>query len=412
MTPKNNSLSVDRIFRLGEWLVDVDRNQLKSLGNSQAKSIEPKVMQLLVMLVNAGNDVVSRESLISTLWPDVVVGEDTLARTVSRLRSVLGDSASNSRYIQTIPKKGYALRIKAEGVNVDSHSLFRFGGAKSWVLLLVIFSVVVALVTSINWSNSRVYSDSLNRADDFYMKFTHDANEAAISLYETVLSDSPDDVRAHAGLANALVQRVVRWPVDNSPPIDGQASIKYALESGQLSGSEALAVLDRAQALAERAARMAPDRPESLKALGFVYSAQGKLQEAVDIYLRAIESDSREWRSLINLGEIYLIWDRPQEAIPIFTQAFEVMGDRYDAEPQHVGPWRPAVGMLIGQLYVGQGAIANAEHWFRVTLELAPLDRGATSSLVALLRSKEDLAGAKALCEQFISRIGPLAACE
>lgn len=400
-------------FKLGDWLVEVDRNHLKNDRTGERKSIEPKVMQLLVELSRAHGGVVSRQRLIVVLWPDVIVGEDTLARTVSRLRTALGDSASASKYIQTIPKKGYALNVKPEVTCSDNAN--DIGGGFSWkrhtfaFCLLAILGVICVL--SFEQAKS-LNSDSLKRAEDFYMKFTHEDNEAAISLYERMLRDSPDDTVAQAGLANSLVQRVVRWPKRNSVSQLDEPSIRNALTSGQLETPEAVAILSRAQAFAERAVRLAPEKAEALKSLGLVYSAQGKLEEAAATYEQAIELDSSEWRSLINLGEIKLIWGEPDKAIIIFIRAFEVMGQRYDVEPQHIGPWQPAVGLLVAQLHQERGAILEAERWFNTVLTLAPLEREATRSLIAILKNRGDIVEANELCAHFTVKLGSLEGCE
>ena len=46
---------------------------------------------------------------MESLWPGVIVGEDTLARAVSRLRKALGDETKAPTYIETLPKRGYRL---------------------------------------------------------------------------------------------------------------------------------------------------------------------------------------------------------------------------------------------------------------------------------------------------------------
>src|SRR5438270_13793337 len=53
---------------------------------------------------------------MAALWPGVIVGEDSLARTVSKLRQALGDDAKAPRYIETIAKRGYRLLVEVESV--------------------------------------------------------------------------------------------------------------------------------------------------------------------------------------------------------------------------------------------------------------------------------------------------------
>lgn len=94
-------------FRLGEWLVRPLANNLKN--DDGEVHLEPKVMEVLVCLAEARNEVVTRKELLEKVWDHVVVGEEALTRTISELRNVLKDKSSNPTYIQTIPKRGYSL---------------------------------------------------------------------------------------------------------------------------------------------------------------------------------------------------------------------------------------------------------------------------------------------------------------
>jgi TolB-like protein len=66
-------------------------------------------MQVLVLLAAHAGQVVAKERLIQTVWPDTFVTDDVLTRAISELRRVFGDDARDSRFIQTIPKSGYRL---------------------------------------------------------------------------------------------------------------------------------------------------------------------------------------------------------------------------------------------------------------------------------------------------------------
>ena len=92
-------------FQIGPWLVHPSLNTVSRNGNSI--HIEPKVMQVLVCLVQHAGEPVSKEELMSTVWADTFVTDDVLTRSVSELRRVFEDDAKDSRIIQTIPKRGY-----------------------------------------------------------------------------------------------------------------------------------------------------------------------------------------------------------------------------------------------------------------------------------------------------------------
>ena len=97
--------AVDGDFRVGSWLVQPSLNSISQNGTSDR--VERKVMEVLVCLAERPGDVVPKEKLLQTVWPDTFVSDDVLKRSVSELRRVFGDDAHESRVIETIPKRGY-----------------------------------------------------------------------------------------------------------------------------------------------------------------------------------------------------------------------------------------------------------------------------------------------------------------
>ena len=63
------------------------------------QKLEPRVMQVLVVLAMAQGAVVSRDDLIQTCWGGTIVGDDAINRIVGRVRrlSELGSAPSSSR---------------------------------------------------------------------------------------------------------------------------------------------------------------------------------------------------------------------------------------------------------------------------------------------------------------------------
>ena len=94
-------------LQVGDWLVDSSLNELARHG--EIVRIESKVMEVLLLLARRAGQVVSREDLLSTIWPGVIVGDDTLTQAVIKLRKALGDDARSPSYIETISKRGYRL---------------------------------------------------------------------------------------------------------------------------------------------------------------------------------------------------------------------------------------------------------------------------------------------------------------
>ena len=89
---------------VGPWEADPSRNVLSARGREVR--VEPKVMALLVVLMQRRGEVVSKEHLMAAVWPDVHVTDSVLTTTIYQLRRVLGSDA-----IETIPRRGYRLRI-------------------------------------------------------------------------------------------------------------------------------------------------------------------------------------------------------------------------------------------------------------------------------------------------------------
>ena len=391
-----------KTHRFGDWEFNTNDYSLRNRLTDTVERLEPRVGDLLLILLRENQSVVAKETLIKELWPKVVVGDDTLAKTVSRLRTALGESASHPNLVETIPKRGYRIKhTETQGLPSGSRS------TQVWFALM--FGVLV-LTVFIWWSISndrpnQELAEKLARADGLYMEFEEQSNEAALALYEDVLSVEQSNSHAKAGVANAMVQRVVRWPENQPANTNERPSVTSALASGQLSTPEAKMMLERARLMAEKAVRESPQSSQALKALGFVYSAEGKLPRAIEQYERAISANSKEWRSMINLGELLQISEKPKAALDMFTQAYLAMQESYDDEPQHIGPWQPVLGVAIAKLHMQAGDHKNSLSWAEKVLELEPFEREASSIFVSASLTLGQKEQARSFCESYAIKL-------
>ena len=95
-------------FRVATWDVFPLTGDIRSAGDFV--HLEPKVMEVLVALAGRAGSVVLRDELLATVWgPRAAISDEPLTRCIAQLRQAFGDSARNSRIIQTIPKRGYRL---------------------------------------------------------------------------------------------------------------------------------------------------------------------------------------------------------------------------------------------------------------------------------------------------------------
>lgn len=104
-------------FQLGEWRVRRDEGSVSS--PQRTIRLEPRVMDVLMLLARHPGRVVPKEEILETVWPDAVVEEGALPQCIHSIRKALGDSARQPRYIQTVPKRGYRLLVEIDAETTE-----------------------------------------------------------------------------------------------------------------------------------------------------------------------------------------------------------------------------------------------------------------------------------------------------
>ena len=94
-------------FRIGNRLVCPGLNRIVTPDGTL--QLEPKVMQVLLRMVDRPGVVVTKEELFRDVWQGAFVTEDVLTRAVGELRRAFQDDAARPRVIETIRKSGYRL---------------------------------------------------------------------------------------------------------------------------------------------------------------------------------------------------------------------------------------------------------------------------------------------------------------
>lgn len=101
-------------FEFGEYILDSREKVL--LRNGRSVQIPPKVLELLVVLVENHGHVVEKELLMEKLWAGTFVEESNLTFSIRKLRKILGDDTHSPTFIETLPKRGYRF-IATVGTN-------------------------------------------------------------------------------------------------------------------------------------------------------------------------------------------------------------------------------------------------------------------------------------------------------
>jgi cholera toxin transcriptional activator len=120
------------ILRFGLFELDGESGDLRKEGKAQPR-LRDQSLQILLMLAERPQEIVTREKLRERLWPaDTFVDFDHgLNSAINQLRNALGDSAANPRFIQTLPRRGY--RFVAPVEIIPSSSRARIPGASTAV---------------------------------------------------------------------------------------------------------------------------------------------------------------------------------------------------------------------------------------------------------------------------------------
>jgi DNA-binding winged helix-turn-helix (wHTH) protein len=92
-------------YVFGDYMLDTQRRELRCGGH--AVPLRPKVFDLLVYLILHHDQAVSKQALLTHLWPNLHVGLTSLSDCIRLARQAVGDSGVTQHVIQTLHGRGY-----------------------------------------------------------------------------------------------------------------------------------------------------------------------------------------------------------------------------------------------------------------------------------------------------------------
>src|SRR5205823_2004661 len=94
-------------FRFGAFEVDAVNRVLRKQGIKMRLQEQP--FEVLLALLEASGELVTREQLRQRLWPEgtFVEFDHALNTAVKKIRAALCEDACVPRYVETIPRRGY-----------------------------------------------------------------------------------------------------------------------------------------------------------------------------------------------------------------------------------------------------------------------------------------------------------------
>jgi len=223
-------------FIIGEWLVSPSVNLISKNGDGMR--VEPKAMQVLVYL-SEHQGVVTKEQLISAVWPDVFVTDDVLPGCVSALRKAFQDNARRPRIIETIHKSGYRLLLPVEPVSANRHeqssaavpptSLWQRIRARRVSLPVAAILLVALTLVGVSRLSSRTTYDSLA-----VLPFSTPENDSASQYLSDGIAEQVVNDLSHLRTLNVMAWTTVsryREPQLDARSVGSDLKVKAILTS-------------------------------------------------------------------------------------------------------------------------------------------------------------------------------------
>jgi adenylate cyclase len=104
-------------YRFNDYILDTESLELSKSG--VLIHSEPQVIELLALLVENSNRLVTKEEINKAVWRGRIVSEAALSSRIKSLRHLLGDTGKKQQYLRTVHKRGF--RFVAAVVPVDAN---------------------------------------------------------------------------------------------------------------------------------------------------------------------------------------------------------------------------------------------------------------------------------------------------
>jgi DNA-binding winged helix-turn-helix (wHTH) protein/Tfp pilus assembly protein PilF len=347
--------------------------------------------RMLCELVQRAPAIVSQNDLMSLVWGELVVSDETLKQRIKLLRQAIADTPQSPKYIASVRGRGYrciadvSKQIIRNKVHHDSINLrlsdrlpvtFMQSSEEYWrmvaLFFLLVFSVF-ATIAALNYflpSNKSLSPQQnktitvTNQAQTayekgriFYLRYQPLDNEMAIKSYLRATQLSPGYAMAYAGLADAYSQGIFQFSADPSWQ-------KKALEAAY----DAIMLNDQLA--------------QSYKSLGTAHYVNGHISQSLSANLKAVELDAEFVEAQANLGYTYS--ERGQ-----LKNALERHNRVYQLEASHQVNWFH-IALTTQRL----GLFDRAQPWYQKILEAQPNYHLATFHYSRLLLQQDSLESA------------------
>lgn len=299
---KLSDLALRPDFQLGPILVSPARRLIEGPGGRA--HLQPLIMQVFLMLLDAPGQVVTRNTLFDQCWGGAYVGDDSLNRTIAKLRQTVTDVAPGLIEIETIPRTGYRITGDIPGLDATPEPANGEGARFDFSRRLMLGSAAAAGIAAAGGMG--LWWTRHSRADRRFEELMGLGKEAQLyddpsakpaNYYEQAVAMRPDNAKAQ-GLF-ALTQAMIAE--DGGPQAgaavqraDRAARAALAIDPQEPNARLALVTLQRStldlgtnEDRLREIHRTAPENIAVMKSLWWLLQSAGRSRDALALVERA-----------------------------------------------------------------------------------------------------------------------------
>ncbi len=409
---KLTDLALRPDLQLGPMLVSPSRRLIE--GPAGRANVEPLIMQVFLLLLDAGGKVVTRGELFEQCWGGVYVGDDSLNRAIARVRRTGSDVAPGLFEIGTIPRTGY--RLTGQILDYLDHGVPAGAGMAETSSVsrraLVGGGVAAAAVlggAGLWWAN-RPRADS--RFDALMERGEQDADYGnpgtdSARYFREAVALRPRDARAQGMLAytQALHAELGEGPGVDAALRESEGAARAALAIDRNEPNALLAVymlqrstLDLATSEDHLRAILARDPNDifAMRQLWGLLQTAGRSRDALALVERALAI--KPLAAANNFPKAQLLWilGRTAEADRVIDRAMQYWPDHWFVRGArfsifaYTGRPRAALAMLDNEETRPQSFSSASVALWRVSL--AALDQRSPASIAAARKANVEAA--------------------
>ena len=173
--------------------------------NGRRVPLQDMPLRVLQMLLEHHNELVTRETFFTRLWPHDETGilDDNLNTAVRKLRLALNDSAHHPRFIETVPKRGYRFLAPVAREGETAEPAVPAPPTRPWARMRLAGSLVLAVIAA---GALYVFSDG---REDAPPRKSADPDTLAVLPFVNAGDNAGDDYFSQ-GLTEELMDRLAR----------------------------------------------------------------------------------------------------------------------------------------------------------------------------------------------------------